>query len=80
MLLDKSCSLSDLSCSHSEIMGQFNRRFQPEFCLATIAKNVNMHSSLFTREEVKTESSCSKDCRTQRRGSLFRKRPIVCQD
>jgi len=45
----------------SNVLGKFNGRFKPELCFSILALNMDVHPWFFTREEIKTEATFSKN-------------------
>jgi hypothetical protein len=66
MLLNQALSLSHLLRLEAEICSQLHLGIDPEFRFAVGVLNVNVRSTLFTREEVEPETLHSQDRWTHR--------------
>jgi len=64
MLLNKALRLADFSPGQAGVLGDLNRRFEPELCFTGLSLNMDMHSGFFTREEVEPEAAFTKYSRT----------------
>jgi hypothetical protein len=60
MLLNEVIRLADFSPGQACVLGDLNRRFEPELCFTVLALNMDMHPSYFTREEVEPEAAFTK--------------------
>ncbi len=60
MLLDEAQSLTNFSAGKAGMLGNLNRRFEPELGFAVLPLNVHMHSRFFPREEVEPEAAFAK--------------------
>lgn len=64
MFLNQAKCFVDFAPGKPDVLGKFNRGFNPKFCLSILALHMDVHSGLFTREEIKTEAAFSKNCWT----------------
>jgi hypothetical protein len=55
MLLNKSFRDPDLPGDHTEILRQFDFRFQPEFRLTALTINMNLHSCFLAGKEIEAD-------------------------
>lgn len=64
VFLNQAKCLIDFVPGKSDMLGEFNSRFKPKFGLSILALNMDVHSRLFTRKEIKPEATFSKYCWT----------------
>jgi hypothetical protein len=60
MLLNEVKYLADFTSGQAGMLGDLNRRFEPELCLTVLPLNMDMHSRFFPREEVEPEAAFAK--------------------
>jgi len=64
MLPNQAEGSGELTAGQTIILGEFDLRFQPEFCLPIRSVDMDMRAGFFTREKVKAEPAISKNSRT----------------
>ncbi len=64
MLLNQTECFIDFAPREARLLGNLNGGIKPKLCFATLTLNMHMHSRFFSREEVETKATFTKNCWT----------------